>query len=82
MEYEIVVSTNPMCLQWSFDVLIRLFERLGLHTNVAKTVAMVCQSETIYWIKSTATYGQRMTVKGGSHPVRQLQRAVYKDCGI
>jgi hypothetical protein len=38
----LIASHDPVWLQESFDVLIGLFERIGLFTNVAKTKAMVC----------------------------------------
>jgi hypothetical protein len=38
----LIASRDPVWLQESFDVLIRLFERIGLFTNAAKTKAMVC----------------------------------------
>ena len=42
-----VASSDPRWLQWVFDTLVSLFERLGLRTNVSKTVSMVfrpCQA--------------------------------------
>ena len=36
-----VASTNPRWLQTEFDVLLGLFERVGLKTNVRKTVGVV-----------------------------------------
>jgi len=38
----LIASRDPVWLQESFDVLIGLFERIGLFTNAAKTKAMVC----------------------------------------
>jgi hypothetical protein len=38
----LIASRDPVWLQKSFDVLIGLFERIGLFTNAAKTKAMVC----------------------------------------
>jgi hypothetical protein len=39
---ELIDSRDPDWLQESFDVLIGLFERIGLFTNATKTKAMVC----------------------------------------
>ena len=63
-DYGLVDSTNLVWLYWAFDVLIGLFELVGLQTNVTKTVAMVCQLGTIAGRKSTEAYGQRMNGKG------------------
>ena len=38
-----VASSDPRWLQWEFDALVGLFERVGLRTNVGKTVIMVCR---------------------------------------
>jgi hypothetical protein len=38
----LIASRDPVWLQESFDVLIGLFERIGLFTNAAKTKVMVC----------------------------------------
>ena len=38
----LVQSSNPTVLQKSFDMLIALFERVGLVTNTSKTKTMVC----------------------------------------
>ena len=38
----LIASWDPVWLQESFDILIRLFERIGLFTNAAKTKVMVC----------------------------------------
>jgi hypothetical protein len=38
----LIASCYPVWLQESFDVLIGLFERIGLFMNAAKTKAMVC----------------------------------------
>jgi hypothetical protein len=38
----LIASQDPVWLQESFNVLIGLFEQIGLFTNAAKTKAMVC----------------------------------------
>ena len=38
----LVASRDPVWLQESFDILIGLFERIGLFTNAAKTKVMTC----------------------------------------
>ena len=69
-----------MWINWSFDVLIGLFERFVLQTNMAKTVEVVCQPGNISGRQSTAEYGQRIE-KGDSHHVRQILRTVCEYCG-
>ena len=38
----LVQSRDPEFLRFSFDILVRLFERVGLCTNTTKTEAMTC----------------------------------------
>ena len=38
-----VASSNPRWLQWDFATLVELFDRVGLKTNVGKTVSMTCR---------------------------------------
>ena len=38
-----VVSSDPAWLQGAFNALVAIFDRVGLLTNVGKTVSMVCQ---------------------------------------
>ena len=45
---DLLASTNPVCLQWGFYVLIGLLERVRIRMNVANTMTMVCQPGTIY----------------------------------
>ena len=37
-----VAFSDLRWLQWEFDTLVSLFERVGLRTSVKKTVSMVC----------------------------------------
>ena len=38
----LIQSRDPVLLQTSFNILIELFERVGLRINTTKIVAMVC----------------------------------------
>ena len=40
MDDGMVVSSDPRWLQWAFNTLVGLFDHVGLHTNVGKTVSM------------------------------------------
>ena len=41
----LIQSRDPVFPQSSFDILIGLFERVGLRTNTTKTKAIVCVPE-------------------------------------
>ena len=44
----LVQSRDPAFLQYAFDILVGLFERVGLRTNTTKTEAMTCvQGESV-----------------------------------
>ena len=65
-----VASSNPRWIQWEFDTLVSLFDRVGLWTNVGKTVSMVfcpCQAAGT---QSEAAYGRRMTGEGPTYRER------------
>ena len=69
-----VASSDPRWLQGVFGTLAGLFDRLGLNTNVGKTVRMVyrpCQASVMY---SETAYGRRMTGSGPSYQERQQVR--------
>ena len=55
-----VASTDPFWVQGSFDTLNGLFNRVGLYTNVRKTVGMLCHPCHIVGIRLEASYEQRM----------------------
>ncbi len=42
IDYGLVASREPVWLRLSFDILVSLFERIGLYTNAAKTKCTTC----------------------------------------
>ena len=66
-----MVTSSDLCwIQWAFDTLVSLFERVGLRRNVGKTVSIIylpCQAERT---KSEAAYGRRMTGEGPTYRER------------
>ena len=56
-----VASSNPRWLQWIFDTLVSIFERVVLRTNVGKTVSMVCHTCQAAGTQLEAAYGRNMT---------------------
>ena len=49
-------SRNPVFLQTALDIVVELFECVGLETNCLKTQAMVCTPSRIQTQLSTASY--------------------------
>ena len=65
----LIESRNLVWLQWGFDLLISIFDRVGTITNTEKTVVMVCQPGPISRRRSDAAYGFLTTVKRDPHYV-------------
>ena len=62
-----VASSDPQWLEGAFFILVDLFDRVGLRTNVRKTVGMVCHPFQATGTQSEAAYGQQMTGEGASY---------------
>ena len=63
---KMVESTDPEWLQLKFNMLTGLFDRVGLQTNVRKTVGMVCRKFWAAGVRVDEAYTRRMTGKGRS----------------
>ena len=66
-DYSMVASSDSRWLQWEFNALGSLFERVGLWTNVGKTVNMVCRPCQAAGNQSELAYGQKMTWEGPTY---------------
>ena len=66
-----VVSLDPVWIQGAFKVLVAIFDRLGLLTNVGTTVSMVCHPCRAGAGNRTAeAYSWRITGVGRSYSER------------
>ena len=74
--YRQIGFNNTVWLQWVFDIIIGLFERFGIRTNMNNMVTMVCQFGPIARQKSAAAYGWRMNGEGDHNHVKQRQKLV------
>ena len=43
----LISSNNQVWLQWGFDIIIGLFDKFGVITDVANMLEMMCQPGTI-----------------------------------
>ena len=59
-----VTSSDPAWLQGAFNILVGLFDRVGLHTNVGKTVSMVCHPCQMAGNITQAAYRRGLTWEG------------------
>ena len=69
-----VASPDPCWLQWAFNALVSLFERVSLQTNDKKTVIMVCKLCQAAGTQSEAAYGRKMTGEGPTYWKWQKER--------
>ena len=61
--------------------LVGLFERVGLRTNVGKTVIMTCRPFPAAGNQSEVAYERKMTGEGPTYCDRQKERVECGDCG-
>ena len=66
-----VASSDPRWLQWAFNNLVVLFDRVGIHTNVGKTVSMTCRPCPMAGNQSEVAYGRKMTGEGPTYRERK-----------
>ena len=77
-----VGATDPEWLQGVFSALVAIFDRVGLQTNIDKTVSMACQPCRAGSGNRTAEgYRQRITGEGKSFRERQRERVACGECG-
>ena len=78
-----VGATDPQWLQGAFSALVAIFDRVGLRTNVDKTVSMACQP---CWAgsgnRTPDGYRRRVTGEGKSFRERQRERVACGECGV
>ena len=77
-----VVSSDPAWFQGTFSALVAIFYRVGLRTNVNKTVSMACHPcRAGSGTRTTAGYSRRMTGVGKIFKERQRERVACRECG-
>ena len=72
----VVAYTNPGWLQSEFDMIMGLFDRVGLQTNVRKTVGVVFRTFRAARVQAEKSYTWRMTGEGIRFKVRQRERVI------
>ena len=76
-----VALSDPRWLQWAFNALVCLFERVGLRTNVGKTVSMTCKRCPAVGNQLEVAYKRKMMGEGPRYCERQKERVECGDCG-
>ena len=75
-----VALSDPHWLQGAFSTLAGLFDRMGLHNNVGKTIGMVCRPCQAAGTQSEAAYRRRITGEGPAYRERQKGRVQCREC--
>ena len=76
-----VASSDPRWIQWAFNDLVGLFERVGLCTSVDKTVSMTCRPCPAAGNQSEVAYRRKMIGVGPTYRTRLKERVECGDCG-
>ena len=76
-----VALSDPHWLQWAFNALVSLLERVGLRTNVGKTVRMICRPCPETGNQFEAAYEKKITGEGPTYQERRKERVKCGDCG-
>ena len=78
-----VGATDPKWLQGAFSALVAIFDRVGLLTNVDKTVSMACQPcRAGSGNRSAEGYRRQVTGEGKYFRERQKERVACGECGV
>ena len=75
------MSSDPSWIQWAFNAIVVLFERVGLITNVGKTVSMTCRPCPASGNHSEVAYGRKTTGEGSTYRKKLKERVECGDCG-
>ena len=81
MDNVLVASANTGWIQTVSDTLTWIFNRVGLRTNVRKTVGMVCQPFRVVEVQADEAYKIRMTGEGQRYQERQQEQVQCLECG-
>ena len=61
--------------------MVRIFERVGLQTNLGKTKAMICMPQFIWGKQEAEAYKRQATGEGPTFGDRKRTRVSCKVCG-
>ena len=76
-----VALSDPCWLQWAFNTLVGLFDRVGLQTNVGKTFSMTCRPCPAAGNQSEVAYGRKMTGEGPKYLEKKRELVECGDGG-
>ena len=81
MDNGMVASTNLGWLNTAFDMLMVLFDQVGLKKNIQKTVRIVCHPCWVTRVRAYKNNNRRMTTVRRIYEERQRERVNCPECG-
>ena len=78
---DMVASSDPCWIHGEFNTLAGLFDRVGMRTNVGKTVSMVYRPCQASGKQLEAAYGRRVIGEGPTYRESQNVRVHCRKCG-
>ena len=72
---------NPIWVHMKLAEMVRMFDRVGLLTNICKTKAMVCTPDFIWCQQGKAEYKRRATGEGAKFWEIKKTGFSSKECG-
>ena len=77
-----IAGQGHIWVQDTLTVMVAMFWRMGLDTNMDKTKSMVCTTGFIWGILSDTTYKQRATGEGDYFRERKRTWVSCTECGV
>ena len=77
-DYGRIVRLNPIWVQTERTAMVRIFEKLGLHTNLSKTKSMVCTPGFVRGHQGVEAYKRIDTGEGTTFQERNRTRVSFK----
>ena len=72
---------NAILVHMTLMVVVRIFYRVGLKTNLGNTKAMVCTPSFIWGKQGSAAYNQRVAGEGDTSREQNKTRVSCEECG-
>ena len=79
--YRRIARQDPIWVQVTLTTMVRMFERVGLQTNLDKTKAVIFTPEFIWGQQGAEAYKRRSTGEGTTFQERKRTRVSCEVCG-
>ena len=76
-----IARHNHIYVQTTLTAMVSMFDRVGIHTNLVKTKAILYTPGFIWGQHGSAVYKKRSTVEGSTFRKRKITRVSCTECG-